>query len=244
MIQDIYDYLIKAGLTHDGALGLMGNLMAESGCEACRLQGDFELSRSRSKAYAEKVDSGEMSVHIFSRDGQGWGLPQFTYFKRKEGLFYYCKGKGKSIADENAQLGYILKELREEYFSLLQYLCKTTEMYTSCKRVCEEYERPAVNNVQARYAMAQSIEQELKKADKPKETECYWPPRVVDKNMVGADVMVLQAVLSARGYYKGDINGRFQDQTEAAVKNFQRDNGLVVDGVVGKMTWSKALSLQ
>ena len=243
MIQDIYDYLIKAGLTHEGALGLMGNLMAESGCESCRLQGDFELSRSRSKAYAEKVDSGEMSVHIFSRDSQGFGLAQWTYWSRKEALFYYIKGRGLSIGDETAQLGFMLKEMREQYFSLLQFLCKTNELYTACKRVCEEYERPAVNNVQARYAMAQSIEAELKKADKPKDTERYWPPRVVDKNMVGADVLVLQSILSARGYYRGDINGRFQDQTETAVKNFQRASGLVVDGVVGKMTWSKALQM-
>lgn len=90
---------------------------------------------------------------------------------------------------------------------------------------------------------AQSIEAELKKADKPKETERYWPPRVVDKNMVGSDVLVLQSILSARGYCRGDINGRFQDQTEAAVKNFQRDSGLVVDGVVGKLTWSKLLNI-
>lgn len=242
MIQTIYDYLIKAGLTHEGALGLMGNLMAESGCESCRLQGDFDISRSRSKTYAAKVDSGEMSVHIFSRDAQGWGLAQWTYWSRKEALYYYVKGKGVSIADESAQLSFILKELREQYFSLLQFLCQTKEMYTACKRVCEEYERPAINNIQARYAMAQSIESELKKAYKPKETERYWPPRVVDKNMVGADVMVLQSVLSARGYYKGDINGRFQDQTEAAVKNFQRDSDLVVDGVVGNLTWTKVLS--
>ena len=244
MIQTIYDYLTKSGLTHEGALGLMGNLMAESGCESCRLQGDYDISRSRSKAYAAKVDSGEMSVHIFSRDAQGWGLAQWTYWSRKEVLHDYCKSRGKSIADESSQLGFLLKEMREQYFSLLQFLCKTTEMYTACKRVCEEYERPAINNIQARYAMAQSIEAELKKTDKPKETERYWPPRVVDKNMVGADVMVLQAVLSARGYYRGDVNGRFQDQTEAAVKNFQRDYGLVVDGVAGNLTWSKALSLQ
>lgn len=241
MIQTIYDYLIKAGLTHEGALGLMGNLMAESGCEACRLQGDFDISRSRSKAYAEKVDSGEMSIHIFSRDGMGWGLPQFTYWSRKEGLYSYCKDRKKSIADESAQLGYMLKEMREQYFSLLQFLCKTTEMYTACKRVCEEYERPAINNVQARYAMAKSIESELSVETKPKK-ESYWPPRTIDKNMSGPDVAVLQSILKARGYEINSISGNFDDLLEREVKAFQKDNMLsAIDGVVGPKTWAVIL---
>lgn len=33
MKQDLYSFFIKAGMTHAGALGLLGNLQAESGCE-------------------------------------------------------------------------------------------------------------------------------------------------------------------------------------------------------------------
>lgn len=235
--KDLYNYFTAAGLTHAGALGLLGNLQAESGCEACRLQGDFDLTRSRSKAYAEKVDSGEMSVHIYSRDAQGWGLAQWTYWSRKEALYYFCRGRGASIADETSQAQFIFKELRDDYPQLLKFLCSTNEMFTATKRVCEEYERPAINNVQARFAMAKSIESELSAETKPKK-ETYWPPRTIDKNMSGPDVEVLQAILKARGYGINYISGKFDYLLETAVKAFQKDNLLFEDGVVGPKTWA------
>lgn len=235
--KDLYEYFVKAGMTPAGALGLLGNLQAESGCEACRIQGDYEISRSRSKAYAEKVDSGEMSVHIFSRDAQGWGLAQWTYWSRKEALYYFCRGRGKSIADEMSQAQFIFKELRDDYPQLLKFLCSTDEMFTATKRVCEEYERPAINNVQARFAMAKSIESELSVETKPKK-ESYWPPRTIDKNMSGPDVEVLQAILKARGYGINYISGKFDYLLETAVKAFQKDNLLFEDGVVGPKTWA------
>lgn len=244
--KDLYNYFIAAGLTHAGALGLLGNLQAESGCEACRLQGDYDLTRSRSKAYAEKVDSGEMSVHIYSRDAQGWGLAQWTYWSRKEALYYFCRGRGKSIADEMYQAQFVIKELRDDYPQLLKFLCSTDEMFTATKKVCEEYERPAINNVQARFAMAKNIEAELSTvpADETKPTkETYWPPRTIDKNMSGPDVEVLQAILKARGYGINYISGKFDDLLDEQVRRFQQDNALFVDGVVGPRTWAIILEI-
>ena len=46
----------------------------------------------------------------------------------------------------------------------------------------------------------------------------------------------VQQKLKELGYYKGAIDGIFGSQTITAVKNFQRDYGLVVDGIVGKKT--------
>jgi len=244
----LYTFFTASGMTHAGALGLLGNLQAESGCEACRLQGDFDLNRAKSKSYATRVDSGELSIHVMANDQAGWGLAQWTYPTRKANLAYFCKERGVSIADETAQAAFILKELREEYFQLLKFLCSTGEMFTACKRVCEEYERPAVNNVQARYAMAQNIEKQIADsvpADGGKPTgETYWPPRTLDKNMSGCDVLVIQSILSARGLYKGDMNGNFSDRLDAAVKDFQTRKGLSVDGVVGPMTWRKLLEME
>lgn len=237
--QDLYSFFTKAGMTHAGTLGLLGNLQAESGCESCRLQGDFDMSRSRSKAYAAKVDSGEMSVHIFARDAQGWGLAQWTYWSRKEALYYYCRGRGASIADETSQAAFIAKEMQEDYPQLWQFLCSTDEMFTATKRICEEYERPAINNVQARYAMALAIEKELQQ--KEKVVSSFWPPRRLEKGMSGPDVEVLQTILKARGYAINYISGKFDNVTENAVNAFKADNSLGVPGVVGSKTWAKAL---
>ena len=67
---------------------------------------------------------------------------------------------------------------------------------------------------------------------------------MIDKSMAGTDVAVLQAVLSARGYYTGALDGVFGDALDVAVRKFQMDHDLVVDGVCGPMTWRKILSLE
>lgn len=46
----------------------------------------------------------------------------------------------------------------------------------------------------------------------------------------------VQQKLKDLGYYKGDIDGIFGSQTIKAIKNFQRDYGLTVDGIVGTRT--------
>lgn len=52
----------------------------------------------------------------------------------------------------------------------------------------------------------------------------------------GERVRVLQETLKALGYFPGVPSGHFQEQTVQAVKRFQRDNQLIVDGRVGRQT--------
>ena len=52
----------------------------------------------------------------------------------------------------------------------------------------------------------------------------------------GAAVKKLQEALKNRGYYSGKIDSTFGSGVYAAVKAFQKDNGLKVDGVAGPAT--------
>lgn len=52
----------------------------------------------------------------------------------------------------------------------------------------------------------------------------------------GDEVKSLQSKLKRWGYYSGGIDGIFGALTEKAVKQFQKNNGLEADGVVGKKT--------
>ena len=52
----------------------------------------------------------------------------------------------------------------------------------------------------------------------------------------GEAVRTIQTKLQRWGYYDGAIDGIFGSETTAAVKEFQRKNGLAVDGIVGPRT--------
>lgn len=49
----------------------------------------------------------------------------------------------------------------------------------------------------------------------------------------------IQQKLKNLGYYSGSVDGILGPQSVAAIKKFQRDNGLAVDGIVGAKTAAK-----
>lgn len=55
-------------------------------------------------------------------------------------------------------------------------------------------------------------------------------------------VETVQALLSAYGYYTGSVSGKMDEATVEAVKAYQTDHDLDVDGEVGGMTWAALLS--
>lgn len=63
-------------------------------------------------------------------------------------------------------------------------------------------------------------------------------PTTLSLGMNGSNVERLQKDLSAKGYEIG-VNGNFDESTENAVKAFQKDNGLTIDGIVGAETGQK-----
>lgn len=61
-------------------------------------------------------------------------------------------------------------------------------------------------------------------------------PAVLRQGSSGQEVRTMQQKLKNWGYYTGAVDGIFGSQTRRAVEYFQRKNGLVVDGIVGKKT--------
>jgi hypothetical protein len=62
--------------------------------------------------------------------------------------------------------------------------------------------------------------------------------RNLSMGMQGDDVKLLQTRLLALGYNEvGAADGKFGQKTGQAVRRFQTDKGLAVDGIVGKNTW-------
>lgn len=249
---DIFERLRKAGMSATGALGAMGNMREESNLEACRVQGDFQNDRWPSKDYASRVDNGLLDTESFARDGKGWGLVQYTWSGYKRQLLQLCKQRGVSIADEDAQVDYLVSTLKAEFPSLWSFLCNCGEdqLYEATSRFCREFERPAYNNVDVRFKAAQEVRdliqgQAVENIDnsvsEPKQ-ELFWPPRMLCQDMNGADVQLLQAALMCHGYHCGGTSGIFDVRTRNMVLAFQTEHGLDVDGIAGPKTF-KALGV-
>ena len=54
---------------------------------------------------------------------------------------------------------------------------------------------------------------------------------------------LVQEYLKALGYYRGKVDGINGKLTQEAIKGFQRDHNLLVDGIVGQNTWRALLGL-
>lgn len=63
-------------------------------------------------------------------------------------------------------------------------------------------------------------------------------PPTVKQGSNGEAVRLAQQTLSDFGYDPGSIDSVFGAKTEAAVRKFQGDFGLTVDGIVGAKTWA------
>ncbi len=71
---------------------------------------------------------------------------------------------------------------------------------------------------------------------------CHFPvPQVMrlsDSPLQGAEIKKLQSGLKQKGFAVEET-GLYDKQTEAAVKQFQQQNNLMVDGIVGAQTWGQ-----
>ena len=153
--KQIWLFLKSHGLNDYGAAGLMGNLYAESGLNPQNLQNSYEKKLGYTDAtYTAAVDSGAYSN--FVRDSAGYGLAQWTYWSRKQGLLDFCKATGASIGDLDTQLGFLLKELSESFPGVLSVLKNAASIREASNAVLFDFERPpnqgsSVQNKRASY---------------------------------------------------------------------------------------------
>lgn len=59
----------------------------------------------------------------------------------------------------------------------------------------------------------------------------------------GVEVLLLEEILSARGYYKGALDWSFGNLLTTALKKYQKDRGLSADGIAGPKTWKDLIAL-
>ena len=239
--ETIYNYLRQGGLSHNGACAMMGNMYCESLLKSDNVEDRCTMSDAE---YTKAVNTGTISCYQFSRDAYGYGLCQWTYYTRKDELWKRTVEKGISVSDEMAQCELCIAELKRDYKNLYSYLCEDCDLYTATSRICKEYERPAYNNIDPRYAKAKEYADSISPSPAPAPV----PPtpsgettditvRILHKGDLGRDVFLLQAGLQDMGIDCGIPDGDFGSHTEMAVNELKETIGLPVDGVADGDVW-------
>ncbi len=148
--QEIWAELLRiTGGNKYGAAGLMGNLKAESNINSQNLQGSYEKKfGTNDSAYTRGVDSG--SYNNFVHDSAGYGLAQWTYHSRKQGLLDYARRTGQSIGSTRMQLQYLEQELKNSYPKTYNALRNARSVQEASDAFMLQYERPANQSSSAR----------------------------------------------------------------------------------------------
>ena len=156
--EEVFKMLKEAGFTDAGAAGLMGNLQAESGIRSNNLQNTYEKRfKCTDEEYTEAIDSGKYEKEIFIKDRAGYGIAQWTYWSRKQGLYEYAQSIGHSIGSCKMQVEYLIKELNSDFRKVTEVLKTTDSVIEASDIVLEKFEAPAVLNYDERRAMSQTF---------------------------------------------------------------------------------------
>lgn len=143
----IWNYFINKIGNPYGVAGLMGNLKAESGFCPFRLQGDFTTGYATSIEYTAQVDNGTISKNDFihnAPNGGGYGLCQWTWWERKQGLYEMWKDGGySSIGSIELACDWLWHELNHSYPSVLSVLKSATSIRQASDKVLHDFESPA-----------------------------------------------------------------------------------------------------
>ncbi len=155
--EKIWNFLTDKGFNAFAAAGIMGNFHAESGLKTNNLQNGFEKKLGfTDEAYTEAVDNG--SYTNFVRDGAGYGLAQWTYWSRKQGLLEAARAAAVSVSDLEMQLSFFWKEI-QEYKAVFRILKNAVSVLEASNAILHDFENPqdqsaAVEQKRAGYGQA------------------------------------------------------------------------------------------
>jgi len=141
-----WDFFRTLGMPEYGVAGLIGNISMESAIRPNNLQNSYEKSLGMDdKQYTAAVDNG--TYKNFVHDSAGYGLAQWTYWSRKEGLLNLAKQCKMSICDINLQLTYLTQELQTKYAGVWNALMVATSVAQASNIVLLQFERPKDQSV-------------------------------------------------------------------------------------------------
>ena len=189
-------------------------------------------------------------------NGYAYGLIQWEGGRRQQ-LNAFCNDNGYNISSIDAQLLFIQFELENDERGCASKILNHNEdaqgAYDAAYNICYYYERPANK------AWKSNDRGEIAR-------DTYWPQYgggghdchdyeldipycrpsgspLIQKGSKGHYVGWVQIALEKLGYDVGGVDCDFGGNTDSAVRAFQSDHGLEVDGQVGPATIAKIVEL-
>lgn len=240
-IDETWDSLWMFTNNKFAAAGILGNLYCESGWKANNLQNSYAKKFGMSDAqYTKAVDDG--SYKSFATDKAGYGLAQWTTKARKQNLYGLAKFLRSSVGDDVAQMNYLELELLN-YSEVLKKLKVAMSVHEASNIILTQYEKPrniteSKKSTRAAYSMDVYLHYVGRSCDQKLDLSSLKDFRVLKRGCKGKDVGNLQTFLIKLGYKlpKYGADGSYGKETAMAVKAFQMNNDLYVDGIAGSVT--------
>lgn len=255
-----YQRAMDYGFTIEAACALNANIQGESGFRCDNAEDRINRVVSDDE-YIRRADAGLITYNgkTFIYDDVGFGYIQWTFWSRKKGLLEYCKGRGTSIADHESQKEYVFIEMRRDFPKIWDLCCTSHDLEKIMHDLVWIWENPADKQsaYKTRMPYARAWLAKYTNWTKPSEPisekpvdengddeiiEKTWPPRTIQIGLNWPETYLLQSLLKCHGY-NVLICGVFAESLDKKVREFQKNNGLLADGIVGKNTWKKLMSL-
>ena len=147
----IWDFLNSKTGNAYGTAAIMGNLMAESSLNPRNATNLKKTGYATVDQYIIATDDG---VHDFAHDGVAFGLVQWCYYSRKQGLLEYAKATGRSVGDLEMQLEYLVKEMSEHYKTAWAAACQANDIRGASDVIMLKYENPSTKTEAAKQKRA------------------------------------------------------------------------------------------
>lgn len=158
----IFSFFVSKGVTKEGAAGMLGNMVNESGFMPNQLENTRNSAWGiTDEEFTAQVDDGTIDrdnfLNYHGNGEYGYGIVQWTSSEIKGELYDFAKSQNTSIADLGMQCEILYQQLstKSYYSKLWSVLTTTTSVSDAADAFLEEYERPASYNYADRRNSAQ-----------------------------------------------------------------------------------------
>lgn len=237
---DIYNALMEEFKNPIGVCALMGNLKAESNFNSMNLQNTLNKKLNMTdEEYTQSVDNGTYTAIQFCSDSAGYGIAQWTSSGRKKLLLVYAKISNCSIGNLDMQIAFLIWEMKSSYMTCYNAVKNAKTIRECSDIILKNFERPKDQSENAciyRAKLGTALYNELVQ-EREEIKQSVLP--LLKRGMINDCVSIAQGLLKAKGYYSGKVDMKFGTKTFSAVENFQKDNDITIDGIIGSDTWCK-----